>query len=73
LIASRREKSRRLNVQFAERVTAVNKNLRVEVKTPDCDRNLQVVDFASWAIYGRCEYGNDECYNIIADKIIGEY
>ena len=33
---------------------------------------LQAVDFVSWAIFRKYEYGDDSYYNLIKNKIVEE-
>jgi len=47
-------------------------DLIVEIKTPFEEKALQAVDFASWAIFRKYQYGDDSYYNIIKNKIVEE-
>lgn len=77
LIASRRETNKFLNRNFKNYLENTIQNnhkikIAVEIKTPNDERCLQVVDFACWAIYQKREK-NDESYcNIIKQKIVEE-
>ena len=77
LVASRYETNRLLNENFksylAEQVSQNHKfKLKVEIKTPQENKCLQVVDMASWAIYRKWEHQDDSYYNLIKEKIIEE-
>lgn len=77
LIASKRETNKFLNENFRSYLKYQIKNihqleLHIEIKTPAEEKSLQAVDFASWAIFRRLEYGDDTYYNVIKNKIIEE-
>jgi len=77
LIASRRETNRFLNENFKnyllQQVKGNHKvSIKVEIETPDKEKSLQVVDFASWAIFRKYERGDDSYYNLIKSRIIDE-
>jgi hypothetical protein len=77
LIASKRETNRFLNENFSDYLNRqVDKvhgvSLKVEIKTPAEETSLQVVDFVSWAIFRKYEYGDESYYNMIRNKIIEE-
>ena len=77
LIASRRETNKFLNENFKRylnnQVTNRHKiNIEVLIRTPFQEKALQLVDFASWAIFRKYEYGDDSYYNIIRNKIVEE-
>lgn len=77
LIASKRETNKFLNENFSSYLRDQTRNvhklhLHIEIKTPAEEKALQAVDFASWAIFRRLEYGDDWYYNIIKDKIVEE-
>ena len=46
--------------------------LKVEIKTSAEEKALQAVDFISWAIFRKYEYGDDSYSNIIRTKIVEE-
>jgi len=46
--------------------------IRIEHENSEKDGGLQMVDFVSWAIFRKYEYGQDTFYNIIKEKIIIE-
>ena len=46
--------------------------INVLIKTPHEEKTLQAVDFTSWAIFRKYEYGDDSYYKIIKKKIIEE-
>lgn len=77
LVASRRETNKFLNQNFKNYLNnqIVNRhkvNVRVVIKTPYEEKSLQAVDFTSWAIFRKYEYGDDSYYNLIKNKIIEE-
>jgi len=77
LIASRRETNKFLNQNFKNylnnQITNRHKiNVEVVIKTPYEEKSLQAVDFASWAIFRKYEYGDDSYYNLIKNKIVEE-
>lgn len=77
LIASKRETNKFLNDNFAGYLNRKvnhehNIELKVEIKTPAAEKSLQIVDFVSWAIFRKYEYGDDSYYNLIKEKILEE-
>lgn len=77
LIASKRETNRFLNENFRSYIVKHMKDmhgldLRIEIKTPAEEKSLQAVDFVSWAIFRKLEFGDDAYYNLIRKKIIEE-
>ena len=46
--------------------------IQIDIKTPAEEKGLQIVDFASWAIYRRREFGDDRYWQIIKHKIVEE-
>lgn len=77
LIASRRETNKFFNDNFSryleERVVAKHKlRLSVEIKSPQEDKCLQIVDMASWAIFRKREHDDESYYNLIRSKIVEE-
>lgn len=77
LIASRRETNRFLNENFKNYLKNKAQNnykldLEISIKTPHQEKSLQAVDFVSWAIFRRYEYGDDSYYNLIKGKIMEE-
>ena len=77
LIASRRETNKFLNENFTNYLTNKARNnyrvdIKIEIKTPYEEKGLQAVDFISWAIFRKYEYGDDSYYNIIKEKIVEE-
>ena len=75
LIASRRNTNKFLNENFRNYIEN-NKNtkldIKVSIKSPESDRSLQTVDFASWSIYRKYEKGDYDYYDVIKDKILEE-
>ncbi|MBF0122890.1 MAG: DUF3800 domain-containing protein [Candidatus Omnitrophica bacterium] len=77
LVASKRETNRFLNVNFADYLnrqadSVHGVRLEVVVKTPAEEKALQVVDFVSWAIFRKYEFGDEAYYNMIKEKIFEE-
>ena len=77
LIASRKETNRFLNENFKEYLRSKVKgshgiDIKVEVRTSHEEKGLQAVDFASWAIFRKWEFGDESYYDIIREKIIEE-
>lgn len=77
LIASRRETNKFLNQNFKNylnnQITNRYKaNVKVVIEIPREEKSLQAVDFASWAIFRKYEYGDDSYYNLIKNKIVEE-
>ncbi|MBI4598611.1 DUF3800 domain-containing protein [Candidatus Uhrbacteria bacterium] len=77
LIASQRETNRFLNQNFKDDLTTQlrdthQKTIRVEIGIPSKEKSLQVVDFVSWAVFRKYEYGDDTYYDIIKSLIIQE-
>ena len=74
LIASKRETNKFLNENFSGYLNrkvsnAHNIKFTVEIKTPADEKSLQAVDFASWAIFRKYEFEDEEYYNLIKGKI----
>ena len=77
LIASRRETNKFLNENFKDYLNRQVGNrhktdIKISIKIPSEEKTLQAVDFASWAIFRKYEYGDDSYYNIIKNKIVEE-
>lgn len=77
LIASKRETNKFLNQNFKTYLKGQTKNnhrldLNVDIRTPVEVKSLQAVDFASWAIFRKLEYGDDFYYKIIKNIIVEE-
>lgn len=77
LVASKRETNKFLNDNFKtylkSKMTNSHKiNITIEIKSPYEEKSLQVVDFASWAIFRKYQFGDESYYNIIKKKIIEE-
>jgi hypothetical protein len=76
-IASRRETNKFYNTNFKyylENKTLRNYKLKIEVgvKPPHSVKGLQAVDFVSWALFQKYEYGKCFYYNIIKNLIVKE-
>ncbi len=74
LIASQRETNKFLNENFQDYLkqqTGKNHNLPLDVKIlpPHAEKGLQVVDFASWAIFRSYERGDSSYYDVIRHKV----
>lgn len=77
LIASRRETNKFLNENFKDYLNSqVEKRHKIKmevlIKSPHEEKSLQAVDFMSWAIFRKYEYGDDSYYNVIKNKIVEE-
>jgi len=77
LIASRRETNKFLNKNFKsylEKQVGDNHkiNLEILIKTPAEEKSLQAVDFISWSIFRKYEYGDKYYYDLIKNKIVEE-
>ncbi|MEK7168963.1 MAG: DUF3800 domain-containing protein [Patescibacteria group bacterium] len=77
LIASKRETNKYLNLNFRDYLKSVIKNnhkldIDVLIKTPSEEKSLQVVDFVSWAIFRKYEFGDFEYYRVIKDLVVEE-
>lgn len=77
LIASRRETNKFLNENFKNYLNNQIKNrhkidINIYIKTPFEEKTLQAVDFVSWSVFRKYEYGDDSYYNIIKNKIVEE-
>lgn len=74
LIASKRETNKFLNENFKNYLeTQVANNhklkIKIEIMRPCDEKCLQVVDFASWAIFRKLEYADESYHNQIKSKI----
>lgn len=58
-----------LNIQVKNRHKVA---IKIIIKSPAEEKSLQAVDFTSWAIFRKYEYGDDSYYNIIKNKIVEE-
>lgn len=77
LVASRKETNKFLNNNFKEYLSRqvknnFKRNLKIEIKTPYEEKVLQAVDFVSWAIFRKYEYGDSSFYDLIQTKIVEE-
>lgn len=77
LVASRRETNKFLNENFCgylSKQVAGNHNVKlsVEIKTPQQEKCLQIVDTVSWALFRKRERGDESYSNLIKSKIIEE-
>ncbi len=77
LVASRKETNKFLNQNFKDYLSRSIKNshkvnLSIEIKTPFEEKSLQAVDFVSWSIFRKYQYGDENYYNIIKLKIAEE-
>lgn len=77
LIASRRETNKFLNENFKNYLSqqVLNKhktNINIYIRKPSEEKSLQAVDFASWAIFRKYEYNDDDYYKLISKVICEE-
>jgi hypothetical protein len=75
LIPSRMETNKNQSEQFKAFVlTGIDsEGLRVNPAKPSEDKGLQAVDFVSWSLYRKFEYGIGDYADIIAEKVVKEY
>ncbi len=77
IIASRKETSRFLNLNFKNYLRSQvagnhDTSVTVSIRTPAEEKALQAVDFVSWAIFRKYELRDETYYNIIRDRIVEE-
>jgi hypothetical protein len=77
LVASKRETNKFLNENFKDYLKGQVSNkfkikIEVEIKTPSEEKALQVVDFASWAIFRKYEKADNTYYDLIKKIIVEE-
>lgn len=77
LIAAKRETNKFLNTNFKDYLqsqlnTRHKLIMKIEIKTPSEEKALQVVDFASWAIFRKYEKGDCYYYDLIKKIIVEE-
>lgn len=77
LVAAKRETNKFLNSNFKNYLESQLKtnhrlDLTVTVKFPNEEKSLQVVDFASWAIFRKFEFKDEEYYKLIKPIIYEE-
>ncbi len=77
LVASQRETNKFLNQNFCDYLhrSVADKHagtLQVTIRTPTEEKCLQAVDFASWALFRKYEYGDESYYNLIKSKVVEE-
>lgn len=77
LIASRRETNKFLNENFCgyleSQVSEKHKlDIKIEIKSPQQEKCLQVVDCVCWAIFRKREHEDGSFYEIIKEKITEE-
>lgn len=77
LIASKKETNKFLNENFKNYLNSqmeekYNVRLSIKIKVPGEEKCLQAVDFISWAIFRKYEYGDRSYYDIIKSKIVEE-
>lgn len=77
LIVDRKDTNKSLNESFIGHLTGTMnnkkvKNFKIQLHSSHENKSLQAVDFISWAIFQKYEYGNFEFYEIIRNKIVDE-
>jgi len=77
LVASRRETNKFLNDNFKSYLSDQVRNthklkMNIDIRTPQQEKCLQIVDFASWAIFRKHEHKDETYYNLIKKVIIEE-
>lgn len=71
LTASKRETNKDLNEKFINGVTEYFDNeILVDLKIPQNEKGLQVVDFCSWSVFRKYEFGDDSFYKIFKEKML---
>jgi len=72
LTASKRETNKNLNEKFIKGIEAFFDNeILVEIQIPQNEKGLQIVDFCSWGIFRKYEFGDDSFYEIFEEKLLG--
>lgn len=74
-IASQRETNKRLNDNFKKylkKKSSGKLDLKVHIETSSKEKCLQIVDCISWAVFRKCEHGDDTYYKIFKKLIIEE-
>ena len=77
LVASQRETNKFLNYNFCNylaRQVSGNHSLKIEIeiKSPQQEKCLQVVDCVSWALFRKREHNDESYFNLIKQKVIEE-
>ena len=77
LIASRRETNKFLNQNFCNYLNSqVSGNhklkIAIEIKTPQEEKCLQIVDFVCWSLFRKREHGDESYANLIKKIVIEE-
>jgi len=77
VIASRRETNKFLNENFKNYLSNQAKinhklNIEIKIKTPAEEKSLQAVDIASWSIFRKYEYREEDYYNMLKSVIFEE-
>jgi len=77
LIASKRETNKFLNENFKNylknQMSGRHKvNIQIDIKTPAEEKSLQIVDFASWAIFRKYEKMDSGYYDMIKNIVVEE-
>jgi predicted HNH restriction endonuclease len=71
LTASKRETSKELNEKFINGIEKYFENkVSVEIQIPQNEKGLQVVDFCSWSVFRKYEYGDDSFYEVYKEKFL---
>jgi hypothetical protein len=71
LIASKRETDKNLNEKFINGIEShFDNSVSVEIQIPQNEKGLQVVDFCSWGVFRKYEYGDNSFYEIFKEKLI---
>jgi hypothetical protein len=75
LIPSKMETNKNRSEQFKSIVLGgvASENLSVNPAKPADDKGLQAVDFVSWSLYRKFEYGDCSYADIIGEKVVREY
>lgn len=71
LTASKRETNKELNEKFINGIERYFGNkILVEIQIPQNEKGLQVVDFCSWGVFRKYEFGDNSFYKIIKEKFL---
>lgn len=77
-VAARRETNQFLNQNFqrylsSQVATRHGLQMEITIATPAEEKALQVTDFASWAVFRKYEFHDEEYYDLIRSIIIEEF
>lgn len=73
LYASERETNKRHRFLLEAAIAMTGVGVVLLLERPEKEKALQVVDYVSWAVFRRYEYGDDEYYRLIEFRIVGKF